>query len=879
VLITAFSLVFFCCCIFIINKYRCLTKDEKINVLDISLLLIAAFLFYIWIFPIVLDVPNPITEHLLVIKPGEQNNRQINGSTIEIIELKIDNSRISLDSLVNKESQKINEKGYLEISGSDELSMTFSAKQNSTFNILFYANEKSGKVQCTLDNQVKSEIDLFQNEPTDRILNLHSPIPLGFQVLSIVIYSLSIVFICFILFLIALVINHLKIVNIYQYAQIGKIKNKNIVTWLETIFSLLGTLTAIYLLLVLGQIQIKAALSYEYFTPATNIEEASYTYTAANNYIKYGLMNSMLLQDHSFSLYPEGHPFVYTHMPAGPDLLFAFILYVFNGDYKTVRIAVVVLSLIGMCFFYIFINLILKGIGIKTNLAGYAIAMVGPWTIIRLFESQIYPLFPILAFFPLFAWEKYRTTNRKVWLYLFAFISFLSALYIEYSLLSAVLFCYISLFLTKIIRFTKRDIVIYICSVLSGIGLHLIQNFAFYGPTYFFQELVYVLGNRIIGYPSQEQLFEFYQKLGVVHHGAHTLNFRLLLTQINGSLHFINIGENANVNKIFVILIITILTEYLARVLKEPARKLLKVEITPLPENTLQIVKITLWMGVTLLIPVLLFPAFAQEVNIATFGGNFFFAIFEISIIALFFKQVYSALNYAGLSIREKGTENDAQYKNGIQKEWVGKYSKIKKEISDVITKKSRISSSLSIKILYLFLIGLNMVFVYQLIVEQYNYTIRKTGYVDQLLSKNDTKLNLDVSLKEISKFNGQLFMTNINIPTVGFLVQYPGYGVCDPDSISDIGDLIISKCGTDFIKSTDSITLSQKPKYFFFFTYPTLFPGFASCMPSSTMIGARGGNECMNLLFKRLSDNYELKFTNKIVSVFDLQEKIEKNE
>jgi hypothetical protein len=879
VLISAFSVILFFCCLISIRMFNNLSLDKKQNIYKILILLIAIFLFFILKFPITLEVPNSPTDHRLSVKIVDKKNSRENSLIIEIIELKIDNKKINLESLIDGGKGIINEKGFLEISGTEEFSLLFSANQNSTVTILFNGNKSSGRALCTLDNQVIDEIDLYQNDPTERIMFLRSPTPLSLQTLTVAQNIFGIIFGIFILFLFSIVIDIINNSLSKIGLQVAIVIKNNLTAWSRVLCSIFGVLFAVYITLFLCMIQIKAAISYEYFTPATNIEEAAYTYTAASNYVKYGLMNSMLLQDHSYSIYPEGHPYVYTHMPAGPDLFYALLLLIYKGNFQAVRVALIVPALIGLFFYYIFIKIILKGIGIKTNLAGYAIALIGPWTIIRLFESQIYPLFPFLAFFPLLAWEKYRSTNKKWWYILFAFISFLSALYIEYSLLTSVLFCYISLYLTQIIRFSRRDIIIYSCSLLSGIILHLIQNLFFYGPANFIQELIYLLGNRIVGYPSQEQLFEFYHQLGVVHHGAHPIDFGLLLTQICGNLHIINIGENANVNKIFVILIFALFIGFHDRVLQNSGKNILKMPIIPFSEDTLHILKITIWMVITLLIPILLFPAFAQEVNSATFGGNFFFAIFEISIIGLSIKQVFNTIFISNSSTPNKEIENKTQHKTEIQKERIWDYSRIKNEILDVISSKSRITSSLLIKVSYLFLITINIIFVYQFIVEQYTFTIRKTEYVDQVLSKSEKKLNLDASLLEIKRFNGQLFMTNINIPTVGFLVQYPGYGVCDPDSISDSGDVKISECGTDFIKSTDRITLSQQPRYFFYFTTPGLFPGFASCMPSSTMIGARGGSGCMKLMYRRLSDNYEQVFSNKIVSVFDFQKRIEKKD
>src|SRR5204863_6478193 len=53
-----------------------------------------------------------------------------------------------------------------------------------------------------------------------------------------------------------------------------------------------------------------------------------------------------------------------------------------------------------------------------------------------------------------------------------------------------------------------------------------------------------------------------------------------------------------------------------------------------------------------------------------------------------------------------------------------------------------------------------------------------EVGHI-QRLGQNPQKWD---PLYDISRFNGDLFMTNINVPTVGFLTSAPGFGVCNPD-------------------------------------------------------------------------------------------------
>ena len=49
--------------------------------------------------------------------------------------------------------------------------------------------------------------------------------------------------------------------------------------------------------------------------------------------------------------------------------------------------------------------------------------------------------------------------------------------------------------------------------------------------------------------------------------------------------------------------------------------------------------------------------------------------------------------------------------------------------------------------------------------------------------------------LESLRWFSGKLYLTNINTPTVGFFVNGAGYGVCGPDSITNLGEIDRSKC------------------------------------------------------------------------------------
>ena len=592
------------------------------------------------------------------------------------------------------------------------------------------------------------------------------------------------------------------------------------------------------------------------------------TYTSANNYLKYGFMNSFFLQDFSNSIYPEGHPFVYTHMPPGPDIFFALLLSVSKGSYQIVRVIIVLLIIVGMYFYYSFAKLVLSGLNIKINAAGYAIALIGPWTLIRLMESQIYPLLPFLAFFPIFSLQKYLETNRKIWLFLFVFVSFLSSIYIEYSLLTGIIFCYIFLFLMQLVSFEKKYLLIYLYSIAGGIILHMFQNLMYFGPSLFVKELTFLLRNRITGYPTQAELFDFYQSLGVVHHGARPIDLRTLFLQIEASLHL-----NPEGGIIYLTLLLSSCLCLLWNIISDTDKSPTFRNINPSISNSLKYFgRLLIWVGMTVLSPIFVFPAFAQEVNIASFGGNFFFSIFIVAVVFFSVEQVIGVFYILYKRIFRILVRNN-YFRNSIPANFFA-VSFRKRSKTSIIAHRKPFFQWLLV-VFFVVLLWFDIRHVSKIVLNLFRFTIDEVGYVLDFQEITPPEINLDSSLVDLQRFGGYLFMTNINSPTVGFLVNYPGYGVCGPDSVSENGEIKKELCSIEFIKSEDIVTRRQQPRYFFYFTYPSLFPGFADCMPPNTMVGARGGDQCMSLMERNLSSNYNIIFQNDVVMVFDLQQKM----
>ncbi len=77
---------------------------------------------------------------------------------------------------------------------------------------------------------------------------------------------------------------------------------------------------------------------FPYFSPYATVDEQLAYYEAARNFNTYGFLNSMLLQDMSSSSRPEHHPFIYNHMPPGPEIVVALLMRLFGENFVAIRL-------------------------------------------------------------------------------------------------------------------------------------------------------------------------------------------------------------------------------------------------------------------------------------------------------------------------------------------------------------------------------------------------------------------------------------------------------------------------------------------------------------------------------------------------------------
>jgi hypothetical protein len=593
----------------------------------------------------------------------------------------------------------------------------------------------------------------------------------------------------------------------------------------QTIWRISLLLAVLYLAPILI-LQLASLAKSPEFGPASLVEETAYTYISAGNFLRYGFLNSGLLQDFSSSPYPEDHPFVYVHMPAGPDVLTAVLLGATGHNYALTRFIFAIIFVAGLYVFARFVELLLRERGLAGG--GLAILFVGAWILAQGSDRLIYSPFPLLAFGPVLLLARSHASTKRIWIACATLMAFVASIYLEYSLLSGVLISWLLLYELKLLPGGRRYAVALVLPALAGILAHLIQNLVFLGPHVFLTELANVIGNRTTGFPTQETLKAWYQEIGVVHHGSKPVRLSVVLSQIRDNFQFFE------TRLLVVIALVTVICAS-TRVFRPGGILLTR------SDETKFIGRLFTWVVAVVIAPIALFPAFAQEVNLRGSGANqFFLAVAALAVCAQAF-VVVRRWSPVAFEIRE----------NGLM---------VKK--AEVIEQKGAYA------ILAARLVTFGMITV--LLLHLSFALIRERAGELRSLAKTYREVQL-AALTELRNLRGSLFMTNINLPLVSYYMEYPGFGVCEPSSVSEDGDIDVRKCKVSFVRR-EAYWSKQPPKYFIYFREGRFFPGFGDCLPEG-LIGdhSRAEASCVKAFEAKLRRNFSVVLENRLFTTFSI--------
>ncbi|MGC2520394.1 MAG: hypothetical protein WA373_14960 [Burkholderiales bacterium] len=572
---------------------------------------------------------------------------------------------------------------------------------------------------------------------------------------------------------------------------------------------------------------VRAVMAFPAFVPWSNVEEWTYSYTSAHNYLTYGFLNSGLLQDTSGSPFAADHPYLYTHMPAGPDLLMALILKFTHDNYFSLRLILAGFFVLGIWYYYRFAKLILDRFDLPG--AGFVVVFAGPYAWHNIIERSVYSLYPLLAFAPYIALDHFYRSGKRRYLFLLAALVFLSSIYIEYSLLTAVAVCWIGLYLTRLVKIERKHLFLVLGVIAFGIGLHLLQNFLFLGPETFFKDVIYSLGNRTVGFPSQEHLEAFYQSVGILHHGSKPVRPQVFINQVISNL-YTPLWRPC--------LVIAGLSVFLSATIRayRPGRILLS-----LGPDAVELLRamffLPLWAAATIVAPIVLFPAYSQDVSLNWSRANYYYlAVAQYALAAFGLKQIYMA---SPLYLKMRG-------KVAMIPLWGSR--------SAQGTREPRVGQ-LAKYVIWVGMVWLSLQLTWQV--------ASSTGQDYRIVLKANLGSNPNLELEDLKQFSGELYATNVNTPVVGFFVNAPGFGVCDDETITPDGSVDTSNCQIAMMRRRD-VYAQQAPRYFFLFDREKFTPGFAK----TEMISGSGYAR----LEQRLTANFAQVHKNDLFRVFDLQ-------
>ena len=273
---------------------------------------------------------------------------------------------------------------------------------------------------------------------------------------------------------------------------------------------------------------------FPYFGPLATVDEQLMYFQVARVFNEYGLLNSTFLQDFSNSSNPIHHPFVYNHMPPGPEILIAAFMKIFGESYRAIRLAFAGIFVIGIAYYVRFVGILLASAGCRG--AGLALLLIPPIVMLHSIDHPAYSVFPFVAFFPVVALDTYYRTGRRSQYWFALLVVLLGSLYLVYQQLLMLFASWMLLGSLRIIRLRRTEVLALLATGSLGVVMHLLQSVVLLGPRVSLEELRLTISNRMFGVPTTSQLRDFYQSIAVVHQGFHQFSWSLIGEVLGSSL-------------------------------------------------------------------------------------------------------------------------------------------------------------------------------------------------------------------------------------------------------------------------------------------------------------------------------------------------------
>lgn len=477
-------------------------------------------------------------------------------------------------------------------------------------------------------------------------------------------------------------------------------------------------------------------LTFPLWGPYSTYDEQLQYYQAGRNFARYGFTTTAFLPDLSTSARPDEHPYVYNHQPPGPQLLIGTLFRLFGEQYRVIRVLFALLFAAGLACYVLTIRALWDR-GVPG--AELGLLLVRPEAIMHAIDHPAYSAVPLCAFFPIVAVIRYRETGRARWLAAAAAVAFAASNYLIYGPLFMICALWGVGWLLGVLPMRGRELLLLLGMVAAGIALHLLQTVVLLGWPLFWRELVAVLGNRVFGVPTRQQLEEFYRAIGLVHYGGHVFSIRRLWEVVTASWWFP--AREAWELLVSVLLVVSLGLGVHPRGAGQSA-----FVDRSVARWVLDLAALVAWIAVSIATPLVMFPAFSGDYGLN--GANGF-------LLALFVMLCF------GITWRLL----------------------------------ARLPAPVPVRHMLVFaLVG---TLAWTCVVH-----VQRVGRVAVEVAGWSARLGLETGLGEVaSRLRGQVVMTNVDPTMVGFFTQAAAFGGCHRPSLPG-GGVDPSRCFVQFIRS-----------------------------------------------------------------------------
>jgi len=277
-------------------------------------------------------------------------------------------------------------------------------------------------------------------------------------------------------------------------------------------------------------------LRFAPLSPVASVDEQLNYYQIARSFVRYGFLNSGFLQDLSTSSNAAYHPYVYDHMPPGPEIFIALFFKAFGERLALLRLVFAMLFLLGIVYFFRFARLIFERQGLMGE--GYAVLFLSAGLVLHTMDHPAHSLSPFFAFFPIVALDRYYRTGKRSHYTLAIAATLVASFYTVTTVFVSFLIGWAMLSALRLVRIDGRHLATLVAVGASGVLVHLLQAMLFLGPAVFFHELTITISNRAFGVPSADDVTAFYREHHIVLNGLHSVNSSRLIASLNQSFRF-----------------------------------------------------------------------------------------------------------------------------------------------------------------------------------------------------------------------------------------------------------------------------------------------------------------------------------------------------